>query len=387
MLRQNCSVFDEAACARELELSFETDNSTLHSYDIVLSEGERGGDSMIRKDVIFAILTTFCLCALMFTVIPIRSQEPYDPWADIDENGKINMYDIGYTAQRFGATGDPTKNVNVTNWPDATNQIVWWLQQTSNTQLLTSPSYPANGFCQLHVCAEIESVPFLGTVTVQVLTLINPPGQGGYPCLAYTCTLTNSSTTIAFSIPVPAQSFYFQAIGNNANNPSLCLSYYLTWAGASTSGDPTLNVSVTSMPYVVQTVTENISSNGESPLPIQIFCGGYSRLSVLLSINNASIGSSSSITLFLDRLVWKGYSARGLPYTGSSEQLNKNAFNVTIVSDASGHFLGYNGELSYMTETKAPYFFLVFVYVAPLGVNVPANWWVTFDYSVYLRND
>lgn len=37
---------------------------------------------MIRKDVIFAVLTTFCLCALVFSVTPIRSGPPYDPWAD-----------------------------------------------------------------------------------------------------------------------------------------------------------------------------------------------------------------------------------------------------------------------------------------------------------------
>jgi hypothetical protein len=71
----------------------------------------------IRKDMIFAVLTTFCMCALMFTVIPIRSGLPYDPWADIDDNGKIDMKDIGNVAAQFMTSGDPTKNVNVTNWP------------------------------------------------------------------------------------------------------------------------------------------------------------------------------------------------------------------------------------------------------------------------------
>jgi hypothetical protein len=41
----------------------------------------------------------------------------YDPWADINDDGKIDMRDIGYTCRLFGTTGDPTKNVNVTNWP------------------------------------------------------------------------------------------------------------------------------------------------------------------------------------------------------------------------------------------------------------------------------
>jgi hypothetical protein len=84
----------------------------------VVSLRQRGGDMMkLRKDVVFAILTTFCLCALMFSVIPIQSGLPYDPWTDINEDGTINMKDVGNVAAQFGTTGDPTKNVNVVNWP------------------------------------------------------------------------------------------------------------------------------------------------------------------------------------------------------------------------------------------------------------------------------
>jgi hypothetical protein len=41
----------------------------------------------------------------------------YDPWADINDDGKIDMKDIGYICRLFGTTGDPTKNVNVINFP------------------------------------------------------------------------------------------------------------------------------------------------------------------------------------------------------------------------------------------------------------------------------
>ena len=71
-----------------------------------------------KKDLIVAVLITFCLTATLFMVIPTRSQGgAYDPWADIDDSGRIDMYDIGYTARLFASEGDPTKDVNVTNWP------------------------------------------------------------------------------------------------------------------------------------------------------------------------------------------------------------------------------------------------------------------------------
>jgi hypothetical protein len=80
---------------------------------------------MIKKDVIITVLTTFCLTATLFTVIPIRSGLPYDPWADLRgpyadpdiPEGTINMRDIGYIASMFMTSGDPTKNVTVTNLP------------------------------------------------------------------------------------------------------------------------------------------------------------------------------------------------------------------------------------------------------------------------------
>jgi hypothetical protein len=75
---------------------------------------------MIRKDVIIAVLATFCLTTTLFLVLPTRSGSSavgYDSWADINDDGKIDMRDIGYTAAMYGAFGVSTRNVNVTNWP------------------------------------------------------------------------------------------------------------------------------------------------------------------------------------------------------------------------------------------------------------------------------
>jgi hypothetical protein len=75
----------------------------------VFSRGEREVIFMIRKDLIIATL---------FMIMPTRSSvNPYDPWLDFNDDGTINMGDIGAACNAFGTYGDPTKNVNVTNFP------------------------------------------------------------------------------------------------------------------------------------------------------------------------------------------------------------------------------------------------------------------------------
>ncbi|MEM4713380.1 MAG: hypothetical protein QXQ61_02395 [Candidatus Bathyarchaeia archaeon] len=58
----------------------------------------------------------------LFMIVPTNSQyQAYDPWLDSNEDGRIDMLDMYYTALSYGTTGDPTKNVNVTNWPAEIN--------------------------------------------------------------------------------------------------------------------------------------------------------------------------------------------------------------------------------------------------------------------------
>lgn len=149
-----------------------------------------------------------------------------------------------------------------------------------------------------------------------------------------------------------------------------------------TSGDPTVPANVTNWPqtYSVQTSTVNMTSIGTT-FP-QIFCGGYSRLSVLIGSNvNANIGAGNNITIFLSAIEWDNLpsplpSALSFDYYIDSSKCNFTTFN------------GINNWIwpsSYITETKGPYGYLYFgiYHQKPL----PANWWVTFDYAVYLRNE
>jgi len=73
-----------------------------------------------KKDLVIAILCTFCLTASLFMVIPTRSSPDigdYDPWIDVNDDGVIDISDLVIMVGTIPSEGDPTKNVNVTNFP------------------------------------------------------------------------------------------------------------------------------------------------------------------------------------------------------------------------------------------------------------------------------
>jgi len=91
-----------------------------------------GGDVMNVKN--YLIVAVLCAIVLALTFIPMSGSQTvveYDSWADINDDGYIDGKDISYTSRLFGTTGDPTKNVNVTNWPIATNYLTVMLNVTA----------------------------------------------------------------------------------------------------------------------------------------------------------------------------------------------------------------------------------------------------------------
>jgi hypothetical protein len=66
-----------------------------------------------KKDLIIAALATLCLTTTLFIIVPTRSASTqtsklkYDPWKDINDDGKIDIVDIVSLASIYGARGTP----------------------------------------------------------------------------------------------------------------------------------------------------------------------------------------------------------------------------------------------------------------------------------------
>lgn len=66
-----------------------------------------------KRDLVIAVLCTFCLTFTLFTILPAGSNYKassigeYDPWTDLNDDGIIDYLDISMAARAFGATGTP----------------------------------------------------------------------------------------------------------------------------------------------------------------------------------------------------------------------------------------------------------------------------------------
>jgi len=75
---------------------------------------------MVKKKYIAIGFLVFCLNATL--LVSVTSSAEYDPWVDIsgpngESDGLVNVWDLGALSDAWLTEGNPTKNVNVTNWP------------------------------------------------------------------------------------------------------------------------------------------------------------------------------------------------------------------------------------------------------------------------------
>ena len=112
----------------------------------------------MKKDIIITAILTFCLTATIFMVATSNSAE-YDPWVDINGDGKIDIFDVVGMTSRYAATGDPAKNVTVKNWP--TNKLAYYYADIMLPgQTEASPWISVSEYSKIVVCIHvITAVP------------------------------------------------------------------------------------------------------------------------------------------------------------------------------------------------------------------------------------
>ena len=183
---------------------------------------------MITKKLMVAVLCTFCLTAALLSAVPVESAATYDPWVDVNHDGKINVLDLIKVAVGVGSSGNPSLNVTVANFPSGFDTLVWFNTLVNNTTLF-SPVYDAKGYGHLNIMGGVD-VAGSDTVTVFFIGAIwNAQHNGFTPMLVYSQVLTYSSNRIIVNLPVPSTSFYFYAYANSATNHHIWLNYYSTW--------------------------------------------------------------------------------------------------------------------------------------------------------------
>jgi hypothetical protein len=69
---------------------------------------------MTRK-ILLIVLITFCLTATLFSIIPVGSQgiRDYDPWYDMNDDGKIDLWDVYHLNMKYGTTGTPINKTDL----------------------------------------------------------------------------------------------------------------------------------------------------------------------------------------------------------------------------------------------------------------------------------
>jgi len=67
----------------------------------------------LRRNIVIAVLSTFCVTATLFLTVPESYIGDHSPWLDINDDGKIDMKDIAAVARAYGASGTPMNKTSL----------------------------------------------------------------------------------------------------------------------------------------------------------------------------------------------------------------------------------------------------------------------------------
>jgi hypothetical protein len=102
---------------------------------------------------------------LALAFIPLSGSQtamPYDPWADINNDGKIDMKDIGYICRLFETYGDPTKKVIINHNYTSVSYVVRIPTETGGHINITTAGYRQITL-YLYVPSVSINIPILGS--------------------------------------------------------------------------------------------------------------------------------------------------------------------------------------------------------------------------------
>lgn len=155
-----------------------------------------------KKDLVTAVLLTFCLTTVMLTIVPTRSAPSdgtYDPWYDVNDDGVINIFDIVGLTSRYGKTGTPIEKASVeydSGWLNITDKqgqvfivthdlnIYDWNNE-SITVDIAGKKTPASPIQRLSTGAPGINRTYGGTNT-EVANSVVQTSDGGYALAGYT---------------------------------------------------------------------------------------------------------------------------------------------------------------------------------------------------------
>lgn len=163
-------------------------------------------------------------------IVQLTSSAPYDPWADLDGDGDVDIFDIVDIAGRYGTKGDATKNVNVTNWPKGTAVTVWYSNALGSGASELSERYNADGFQLMHLLMYVTGLSDGEQATIQLRGYIYDFNSTTTSIFvtAYSQIFTMSNAYLDLVLYVPTEEFQFRAVTELGTNCWVHLSFYLT---------------------------------------------------------------------------------------------------------------------------------------------------------------
>jgi len=337
-----------------------------------------------KRHLVIAVLCTFCLTFALLTILPAGSNNSalgtgeYDPWIDSNEDGHINAKEAVQLGMAFDTFGDPTKNVNVTNWPPHVSYYTSGKVDLSSGQGV-SQYLATEGYAQIVVSgtasgtgAVVTVIEYIGDVAVTSDTW--PIVSWFFPAIR--------------CYPVRT-SHIFVMVKNNNNarvNYTVQVQLEVTLTTSPCTESPPYKSGKVNWAWPMNfswATGEDISySNTGTPF----FTEGYDRIYLSLMI----VGASQNISGANVVVYPCGMSFTDFVGYGNDLQLDSSTLNITINRFDFDDFgaVGWSVEHPGMVEPIAvsgPYFYMDF---KAIGLqSIAPSGWITIDCYYYLRNE